>query len=73
VGWKYYIPFHLIPLFLRLRKCKDAEEVIKLLRKTSIEYSKSVLFMMLLVSGMKLGLCTTTRNRIPFLCKFDFS
>ena len=66
-GMKYYISFHLIPFLLRLRKCKDAEQVFKLVRKTSVEYIRSVLFMVFLVTGMKAGQCLTVHERIPFL------
>jgi hypothetical protein len=67
VGYKYYVSFHLIPLLLRLRKCKSSEEVFKLLRKTSIEYVRSVLFMVFLVVGMKMGQCLSTNTNTPFL------
>ena len=57
VGLKYYIPFHLVPFLLRLRKCKDLPEFCKLLGRTSVEYMRSVLFMVSLVVGMKVGRC----------------
>ena len=73
IGMKYYVSFHLIPLVLRLRKCKDREQVIKLLGKTGVEYVRSILFMIFLVTGMKAGLCFTTQNRISFLGTYQLT
>ena len=69
VGMKYYISFHLIPLLLRLRKCKDMNQVGKLFGKTVIEYIRSVLFMIFLVGGMKVGQCVTNHSEYPYLGK----
>lgn len=36
IGMKYYVSFHLIPLVLRLRKCKDKEQLFKLMGKSIV-------------------------------------
>ena len=69
-GMKYYIPFHLMPLLLRLRKCKSMKQVSQLLGKSAIEYIRSILFMVFLVVGMKVGQCGTVHARVPYRCTF---
>lgn len=67
VGMKYYVSFHLIPLILRLRKCKSKEELVKLLGKSLVEYIRSVLFITFLVTGMKTGQCLTVNTGTPYM------
>jgi hypothetical protein len=66
IGMKYYISFHLIPLLLRLRKCKDFNQAVKLLSKAAMEYVRSVLFMVFLVAGMKCGQCMAIKTGYPW-------
>ena len=39
----------------------------KLIQKTTVEYIRSVLFIVFLVSGMKFAQCTSTQVGVPFL------
>lgn len=66
IGIKYYLPFHLFPLLMRLRKAKDTSEVLTVLAKRLFHYTKSIIFMALLVAGTKGALCfgSTQMHRI---------
>ena len=66
ISLKYYVSFHMIPMLLRLRKCKDRKGLFLIIQKTVVEYIRSVLFMAFLVSGVKAGLCTSINLRVPF-------
>ena len=41
--------------------------MVKLILKTGVEYVRSVLFMMFLVLGMKIGRCLSIHGRVPYL------
>jgi zona occludens toxin (predicted ATPase) len=57
LGIKYYLPFHLFPLLFRLYKAKNPKEAIDTILKRAFYYSKSVLFMAILVAVTKGSLC----------------
>jgi hypothetical protein len=57
VASKYYIFFHIIPLFLKLRKTRKLSQVPGLIANTAYEYVRSVLFMSLLVGSLRAGMC----------------
>ena len=57
VASKYYVLFHLIPFVLRLRKCKKASEIPRVIMDVLYEYGRSVLFMSFLVGLLRAGLC----------------
>lgn len=65
LGIKYYLPFHLIPLILRLKKCKEGRKMAIILLRTAYEYVKSVLFMAFLVGGVKSVQCMYNNASIP--------
>ena len=67
VATKYYIFFHLIPLFLRLRKVKQIEEIPKILWSSTKEYTRSILFMAFLVALLRAGLCVIYNPRKTIL------
>ena len=64
IGARYYIVFHLLPLLIRLKKCKNGEERVKTVAKTTASYGMSVLFMGLLVGGLKASLCVAS-SKVP--------
>lgn len=57
VASKYYVMFHVIPMFLRLRKAKDIKHGLKTLAKSLYEYLRSISFMAFLVGLLRGGLC----------------
>ena len=70
IGFKYYLLFHLIPLLLRLKKCKEGKKMLIILLKAIKEYIKSVLFMAFLVGGVKGSLCLSNYTKITLNGKY---
>lgn len=62
IGLKYYLPFHLFPLLIRLRKAKNTSEVVTVISKRLFYYAKSILFMAFLVAGTKAALCVGSNH-----------
>lgn len=57
VGAKYYVLFHTFPLLLKLKKTKNLQDLVRVVREVGLNYLKSVLFMAFLVGLLRGGLC----------------